>query len=270
MIIDKKVISKCFKNFGAGAAIGGSMLIPGVSGGTAAIILGIYDELISSVSRVFKEPLKSLFILFSVGGGVICGAWLLSGAVLQLISAYPVFSRYFFIGAILASVPMLTKKSQISKNNLYDIVFVLLGAGLAIGIRFLPESTAGNSGFFQLVLSGMIIAAAVVLPGISTSHVLLVTGMYESVWGALNRTDFGLLLPIIAGGIIGTFLTAGLTEKAQKKFPSPTYMTIIGFVMTSVYDIIPRTILIIELPACLILCILGFMGVFFLTRNISR
>ena len=105
-----------------------------------------------------------------------------------------------------------------------------------------------------------------VLPGISTSHLLLMLGMYESVWGCLKDPDILFLLPLAVGGAAGTILTARITDMSLKKFPCQTYMVITGFVMSSVYDLFPESIDISAVPVYIFLCASGFLSVYFITR----
>ena len=270
MIVSKKMITEFLRNFIFGTVIGAFMLIPGVSGGTTAIILGIYDKLLTAVSNIFKKPKHSLTLLIPVACGGIVGAALFSGAVLLLIESFYMQSMFFFIGAILGCIPFLIKKSGITLSTLYHAVFALIGMVLVMALRFLPESAGTDGGGVMLIVCGFIIAVAMVLPGISTSHVLLVMGMYETVWGGLHNMDVCLLSLLGIGGIAGTILTAKAADKAMEKFPCQTYMMIIGFVMTSVYDIYPQNTELSQLPVDIVLCAAGFLLVLFVSSAASK
>ncbi|MBQ8132797.1 MAG: DUF368 domain-containing protein [Clostridia bacterium] len=270
MIVSKKMITEFLRNFIFGTVIGASMLIPGVSGGTTAIILGIYDKLITAVSNIFKKPKQSFALLIPVACGGIVGAALFSGAVLLLIESFYTQSMFFFIGAILGCIPFLVKRSGITLSTLYHAVFALIGIVLVMALRFLPESAGTDGGGVMLIVCGFIIAAAMVLPGISTSHVLLVMGMYETVWGGLHNMDVCFLSLLGIGGIAGTILTAKAADKAMEKFPCQTYMMIIGFVMTSVYDIYPQNTELLQLPVDIVLCAAGFLLVLFVSSAASK
>ena len=270
MIVSKKMITEFLRNFIFGTVIGASMLIPGVSGGTTAIILGIYDKLITAVSNIFKKPTQSFALLIPVACGGIVGAALFSGAVLLLIESFYTQSMFFFIGAILGCIPFLVKRSGITLSTLYHAVFALIGIVLVMALRFLPESAGTDGGGVMLIVCGFIIAAAMVLPGISTSHVLLVMGMYETVWGGLHNMDVCFLSLLGIGGIAGTILTAKAADKAMEKFPCQTYMMIIGFVMTSVYDIYPQNTELLQLPVDIVLCAAGFLLVLFVSSAASK
>ncbi|MBR2177459.1 MAG: DUF368 domain-containing protein [Clostridia bacterium] len=265
MRINSRSGLKLMKNTVFGVIIGASMLVPGLSGGTTAIILGIYDRLISAVSGIFTNFRKNMIFLGSVAIGGATGVFLFSGAVLKLTELFPVQTMYFFIGAILGGIPLLLKKSGITPKRLYNMIFALLGCAAAAAVSALPVGTNESGGALMLILSGMVIAVAMVLPGISTSHILLVLGMYESVWGAVRELRLGYLSLLAAGGAAGTILTAKLTDICMKKFPCQTYMIIIGFVMTSVYDIFPSGVSTSQIPVCILLCTAGFASVVILS-----
>lgn len=227
-----------------GLVIGSSMLVPGVSGGSMAIILGIYDELISAVSNIFKRFKYSFFLLLQVAVGGIIGIFLFSKLMLNLIEAHKLPMMYLFMGAMLGSIPSLYKKGQIKKFNLLYVVWIIIGAGLVYALNFLPKgqfTVIPNDfkSYVMLFLCGLIIAVALVLPGISTSHILLVLGMYEAVWGAVNKLNFVYLLPIFLGVVAGIMLLTKILDKAMTKFPKQTYLLIIGFVLASLVDIFP-------------------------------
>lgn len=267
VLITKSIAVKKIKEVLYGSLIGASMLIPGLSGGTAAIILGIYDKLTESAGNILKTPKKSLAFLIPVGTGGIIGAVLFSGAVLAVIEKYYTLSMFFFIGAITGTLPMLVRQSGISLKTLYNAVFALFGTAAAVCIRFIPAVQGGTEGFLLTALCGFIIAIGMVLPGISTSHLLLVLGMYERVWGSLKDPDIVFLFPLMIGGAAGTVLTAKLTAAALKKYPAQSYMIIIGFVMSSVYDIFPENFDNSAVIQYILLCAAGFAAVYFITIN---
>ena len=258
------------KNLLSGMIIGSSMLIPGVSGGTTAIIIGIYDRLIKAVSDILNDFKKNISFLVQVAVGGIIGILLFSKAVLFLTEQYNFPMMYFFIGAIFGSIPVMIKKADIKMSNIYNISFVLVGVIIAVAINFLPKSglsvipdSAG--GYIMLFMCGIIIAVALILPGISTSHILLILGMYETVLSAVSDMNLIYISILGIGVFTGVLLCTKILEKAMNKFPSQTFMAITGFVMASVYDIFPGIPSGIEL----IFCILLFITAFALTSIIS-
>lgn len=251
------------KNIFCGLVIGSSMLIPGVSGGTTAIILGIYDRLIKAVSELLHDFKRNMGFLMQVALGGLIGVILFSKAVLWLVGEFYFPMMYFFIGAILGSIPLMLKKAKIQKSNFYYIVFAFFGVLAALSVKILPKASFSAipdsiGGIAMLLLCGIVIAVALILPGISTSHILLVLGMYETVLQAVSEMNWLYIGILGTGVIIGIFLCTKLLEKAMCRFPSQTFMAIIGFIMASVYDIFPGIPSGIEVLICLFTFALAF------------
>ena len=255
------------KNIFYGIVIGSSMLIPGVSGGTTAIILGIYDKLIKSVSDIFGNFRKNIVFLLEVAVGGVTGVLLFSRGLLWLSEQFYFPVIYFFMGAIFGSIPLMIKKSEIRMSNIYNVIFAFVGVVMAISVKFIPENIFDNS-LIMLFLCGMIIAVALILPGISTSHILLVFGIYETALKAVSELDWLYIAVLGSGIILGIILFTKILGKLMFQFPSQTFMAITGFVMASVYDIFRGFPSVAELPVCVILFILAFSGVYFLSRKI--
>ena len=255
-------------DFLKGMLIGISMLIPGISGGTMAIILGIYNDLIGAVSGFFRSKGKSIFLLIRVGAGLCIGAALLSEKLIMLFRLFPELSVFFFIGAISGSLPMLLRESGLKADKLHMLIFAVIGAAAVFILKLLPENVitlySGGGTYF---ISGIVIAAALVLPGISTSHMLLVLGLYEKVWQSVSAIDLSVIIPMAAGGIIGTFLTAKAAEIIQRKYPCAFFLTISGFVCASGCELLPESVPERLLPICLIMLLTGFLLVSGLSRK---
>lgn len=255
------------KNIFYGIVIGSSMLIPGVSGGTTAIILGIYDKLIKSVSDIFGNFRKNIVFLLEIAFGGITGVLLFARGLLWLSERFYFPVIYFFMGAIFGSIPLMIKKSEITVSNIYNVIFALIGIVIAISVKFIPENIFDNS-LIMLFLCGMIIAVALILPGISTSHILLVFGIYETALKAVSELDW-LYIAVLGGGVVlGILLFTKILGKLMYQFPSQTFMAITGFVMASVYDIFKGFPTVAEWPVCIILFMAAFSGVYFLSQKI--
>ncbi|MBQ8897353.1 MAG: DUF368 domain-containing protein [Clostridia bacterium] len=266
-----------------GFIIGALMLLPGVSGGTTAIILGIYDKIVSAVSSFRKNIKKNLIFLgtLALGGGI--GVLLLAKPLETLVGLWYGPLCCLFGGLTLGSVPMLLKKTG-AKLNVKDILKVALwlvvGAAIVVGIEFMPEDmlTLGDSGILRFVLLfvlGIIFSVGFVLPGISLSYLMLVFGVYTPLLAAVSGLDIMFLLPLALGILVGTVLTTKLLETCMNKHPLPTYTVITGFVAGSVVallmnDIIPNlpwTDGWYNIPVCVALFAVGFAGVFFYTSR---
>ena len=245
------------KNIFYGTVIGSSMLIAGVSGGTTAIILGIYDRLINAVSDIFKNFKENAVFLFEVAVGGITGILLFSRGLLWLTNTFHFPMTYFFMGAILGSIPLMVKKSNIGMSDIYNVSFALLGILPALLIKAVPDGIFSQDPI-MLFVCGMIVAVALILPGISTSHILLVFGIYETALQAVSEMNVIYILLLGGGVLAGTLIFTKALGKLMQKFPSQTFMTITGFVMASVYDIFPGIPPTAQIPICIIL----FSGAF--------
>jgi putative membrane protein len=226
-----------------GYIIGSSMSVPGVSGGTMAILLGIYDRLISSISNFLKDIKgNTLFLLkFCLGSGLGIGS--LAFLISWLLENIPIPVSFFFLGAVIGGIPALYKKTRESRLTVASGIYFLIGLVLVISIGFIPTGNidiSGGSGlthYLMILLTGIIIALALVLPGISTSHMLLVLGMYDSMLAAIKGFDVMYVGVLGIATVIGIFLITKPIEWTMNKFPQQTYSLIIGFVLGSTSEI---------------------------------
>jgi putative membrane protein len=226
-----------------GFVIGSSMSVPGVSGGTMAILLGIYDKLIGSISNFLKDLKGNIIFLMKFCIGAAVGIGSLAFAIKWLMEQFPLPVSFFFLGAVIGGIPALYKKTAQSKLKLSSVIYFLIGLIVVIAIGFIPVGNfdiSVGSGLIHYLLvlgTGIIIALALVLPGISTSHMLLVLGMYDAMLAAI--TEFNLVYIAIVGisTVVGIFLITKPIEWTMNKFPHQTYCMIIGFVLGSTSEI---------------------------------
>lgn len=228
-----------------GIAIGIATLVPGVSGGTMAIMVGLYDDIIHSISSFLKDVKKNLIFMATVGIGGIIGLFAFSSVVKFGLEhfRYPCF--YLFIGIILGGIPVLYKKANTGKTRLVDWVYFAVGF-IIILVMSIYNGTiinlANSTGVLQFVflfIAGVIIAVALILPGISTSFMLLALGMYEITVNAISNREVNFLIPIGLGTVFGVIATTRILENCMKNNPKQTYMLILGFVAGSIIEVFP-------------------------------
>lgn len=260
------------KNFLKGAVISISQLIPGVSGGTIAMILGIYDELIHSINNILSDFKNQYKLLLEVGIGAITGILLFSNIVSSLLEKYPTELGYLFIGVILGGAPLMFRKATINGFNKISLIYLILGT---IIVLLMGDEGTENSmiltslsfiNFIWLFIAGIIIAIALILPGISGSFMLLILGLYSTVINAISELNIPIIIPILLGIIIGTILTAKLIENLLSKYPEPTYMIIFGFILGSVFKVLPGYDGADSLIG-IILGIIGFFIIYFVSKD---
>ena len=246
----KKQIKLAFKGF----IIGVANIIPGVSGGTLAITLGIYEKLIGIISHFFKNVKENIKFLLPIGIGAVLSILILSKIIAFSLDNYPLPTTLFFIGLILGGLPMLFSKIKkgTKKGRLSNIVIFLITFSIVTVFGFINTGNAmvnlSNLDFMEYVLLflvGMVAAATMVIPGISGSFMLMLLGYYIPIintisdLASLNNIldNILILLPFGIGILVGIVLIAKLIELLLEKFPIKTYYGIIGFVIASIITI---------------------------------
>lgn len=241
----KETMSSALIVAAKGFCVGGSMLVPGVSGGSMAMILGIYDKLIDAVSSFFQHVAWSIKFLALFSISAIVGMLLFAKPLLHLIDRFPMVMMYFFLGAVFGSIPMIAKKANVEKFHWSVIAYPLIGLCMMWLIAQLPQnllSVEGTSSilrYIPMLLTGIVVAVALVLPGISVSYMLLVLGVYKDTVEAISNFDLLFLLPLGIGLVLGIILTTRLLEQAMNRYPGPTYLMILGFIIASCIDVFP-------------------------------
>lgn len=256
-----------------GMVVGGTMLVPGVSGGSMAIILGIYDRLISSVSSFMKHKRKSFLFLmtFALGGGL--GMFFLAKPLMGLIERYPMPMLYFFLGAVAGSIPLILRQAEVKKFTWAVPGYILLGVLVLFLLSLLPtgafdtEIKAGAMSFLLLTAAGLIAAVALVLPGISVSYLLLLMGLYDETMRAIGEFYFPFLIPLGIGLLLGIILTTKILERVMLNYPQPTYLVILGFMIGSMTEVYPGFPQGWECLLCFGAMSVGFLGIYFLSKG---
>lgn len=257
-----------------GLIVGSTMLVPGVSGGSMAMILNIYDPLLAAVSRFRSSPRThlSLLVLFALGAGV--GMLLFAGPLLGLISRFPKPSLYFFLGAILGAVPAVCGQSGFHPFTWRQAAWTIIGLTAAALIGCLPENLIRpQPGPFQpllLAAAGFVSAAALILPGVSVSWFLMVLGLYEDLMRAIAAPDPVFLAPLAVGLLTGVFAVARSLDHTLQRHPRIARPVILGFVIGSALEIFPGSPEGIGWLVCIIATAAGFSAVYCLERFSGR
>lgn len=258
-------------NFFKSIIIGASALIPGISGGTMAIALGVYDRLLRAVSR-FKEDAAhntAFLAIFFLGGAI--GIFALSGWVLWIFNTYRLPMIYLFIGFVFGSIPMLFRRGGVNQIKMSDTFWVLMGYLCVTWVAKIPAGSCLVSGiyflnFLMLMAAGVVIAIAFILPGISTSYMLLLLGIYDMTLKSVQNFNFGFLAPLLLGVLVGTIITARILEDALERYKKQTHMLIVGFVFGSVFEIIPTFPMGYDVIVCALTFAAGFLAVKLILR----
>ena len=252
------------KNILKGAVIGIANIIPGVSGGTMAVAMGIYDTLIHALTHLFKEFKKSVMILVPILLGAAIGIVGLSFLLEKMFNWIPMQTNLLFIGLILGGLPaMIAKvKAEMDKSEsirpghiiVCILFFVIVVAGAALG-SVEGKSADLSMSFLNIVKLfgvGVIASATMVIPGVSGSMMLMLMGYYNPIIETVNNfirsliafdmdgilAGFCVLCPAGIGVVLGIFLIAKIIEIVFEKFPLYAYWAIIGLIVASPFAIV--------------------------------
>lgn len=264
---------KNFKNFFKGIAVGVATLVPGVSGGTMAVILGIYDDLIHAIGSFFEDWKKHFILLLQIGLGALAGMALFSKLLENAMIRIPFEMKFLFMGIIIGGLPVLYRKSrELGKRDYKDFIFLIIGFATVLLMSAEPQATttmATSKGLISMVflfIAGIVIAVALILPGISGSFMLLALGLYGVTLNAINTLNIPFLIPLGLGVLVGTLATTKIIEKLLQRYPGKTYMLIIGFVVGSLIPVFPGMPSSVHILTSIATFIIGFLAILWLGK----
>lgn len=224
-----------------GTLIALATLVPGVSGGTMMIILDVYDDTIRAMSSLISGKLIHKKLMLQLIIGALIGFVFFSRGLEWAIAAYPGFTSFLFLGIIVAGIGIFITKIDWKNFKWFHSLFLIGGLLIAIITTTLDADALieGNVGLPTILIAGIVIAVALILPGISTSFLLLSLGLYDNTLRAFSTLDFGYLVPLGVGVLIGILLTTRILEYCMDYHPIPTYTMILGFIVGSVESVFP-------------------------------
>ena len=241
-----RYISVAFK----GVCMGAADVIPGVSGGTIAFLMGIYQELIDSIKSVSSSNLKLLLkgriaefwraingnFLVSLFAGILVSIFSLARLMKYLLEFHPVPLWSFFFGLILASAVVILR--QLDKWSFRNILALVLGIAVAAYICLVSPSQTPDAYWF-IFLSGAIAICAMILPGISGSFILLLLGKYHFIMSAVTELNIPVLCVFAVGAVLGILSFSHLLSWLLKRFYMATIALLSGFMIGSLIKVWP-------------------------------
>ena len=290
----------------SGFAMGASDVVPGVSGGTMALILGIYEELIDSIRGVANPDAIKLLLrlkvkqalellpwkfLLSVAVGILVAVFTLVHFLEWMLNEYPVLLWSFFFGLVAASI--LTVSRRVQRWGIVPIVGGVVG-GIAtyLVVGLIPLETPNEPWF--LFLSGAVAICAMVLPGISGAFILVLLGKYQYVLSAVTNREYLTVGLVAAGAVVGIVTFAQILSRLLKRYPDAMVSVLTGMMLGSLRKVWPwkETLSLVansqgelvplkqvnvlpnswnsETTLALVLAILGFAFVFVLSTLAAR
>lgn len=238
-------------NFFKGLGVGSANVIPGVSGGTIALITGIFERLINALKSCnltaiklfftgkFKEFAKhiDLWFLISVGSGVLVAILSIARLFEFLFAEYPIYLWSFFFGMILVSIYYVG--ITIERFNWKVVLSFIIGTAFALFIAFGTPANE-NSNLIYLMICGAVATCSMILPGLSGSFVLVLMGNYQLIMiDAVNDLNLKILLPVAIGGVVGLLAFSHLLSWIFKNYRDITIAVLTGFILGSMPIIWP-------------------------------
>lgn len=252
-------MKETIKSILKGMVIGIANIIPGVSGGTMAVSMGIYDKLIHCVTHILKEFKKSVKFLLPIGTGMVVALVGLSFVIEAAFANFPAQTNLLFIGLIVGGLPAITKKVKGNSIRIQHIIAAVLFFALVVGMAALGEGNGAEADLsfgllnvIKLFGVGVIASATMVIPGVSGSMMLMLMGYYQPIIEtistfvkALVAFDIpvllqccGILIPMGIGILVGIVVIAKVIEIIFEKWPLIAYWAIIGLIVASPFAII--------------------------------
>ena len=273
------------KLFFKGVFMGIADAIPGVSGGTIALLFGIYEELISTISglnfslitklknngfKSFWESLNGNFLITLVLG-IVISLILFVKISASLLTSHPLYVWSFFLGLILATVYVIYK--LIESWNLVNIISTLLMIAFSIILTSDSLNISDDTNLFYILICGIIASSAMILPGISGSLILVILGVYKILVEALDNLDVKIISSFIVGAVIGVISFSKILKWLFNNYKSLAYSIMLGLVIGSIEKIWPwnksfsAELSNLDLFLSISLVILGFIIVFILEKT---
>jgi putative membrane protein len=231
--------------FVKGMAVGIANIIPGVSGGTIALITGIFERLIDAIKSFDLKAAKLLlkgdwngfvektdfYFLLTLFAGVGVAIVALARLFDFLFHNYPVYIWAYFFGLVLSSVYYVGK--TVEKWKSATIISFIVGTAFAVGISLINPATA-NDNFFYLILCGVVAICSMILPGLSGSFVLILMGNYQLIAiDAINNRDLGIIIPVGIGAVAGLIAFSHVLSWVFKRYKNQTIAMLTGFILGS-------------------------------------
>ena len=235
--------TRYLKAFIHGLCLGATLLPPGLSIATTAMILGIYERLIDVVSDVFGHKFKSAMIeLIPLALGAVFSIAIFSHLILFAIDLFPTQTDFFFLGLIIASIPLLFKTANVKTEFKGKHFFFAFIAAVFIAMftfsqhleLFVLEYRNNSTQAIALIIVGALISASMILPGLSASLLLLVLGLHGTLVASLSSLDLRVLSLLAIGGILGLAIGSKTIKILLEKHTVMTNAVCIGMVIGSI------------------------------------
>lgn len=248
----KKQLEDLYK----GIIIGIANVIPGLSGGTIAIVLNVYDKFINSFKNLLSHPFKTIKDIWGLLLGIAIGIAVSTYIIVELVRSFPIPTTMLFVGFIIGGIPRIYQNVKVEKKTIVDFLIFLGSIIILVGLPFIPgrelDIVVDVKTMIILFIVGIIVASTMIIPGISGSMILMALGYYMFIMGTV--TDFlvsvvhfqvtdilTFLIPLIPFGIgvlLGVVFISKIISKLLVKYSKAFYCAVLGLLIASPYAVI--------------------------------
>ncbi len=252
-----------FLNILKGIFIGAGAIVPGVSSGVLCVIFGIYEKLLDSVLNFFKDIKNNIKFLFPITLGGIIGVLAFSNIMNYALYEFPIQTKSIFIGLIIGTIPALVKEvNEKQQFRIRNVIYLLIAIGIGI-ITVILENTIsigtylGEINNLYLIICGIIMSVGIIVPGVSSTIILMLLGVYSVYLQSIANIYLPVLIPMGVGLVLGSIIVMKITKKLLEKYYAQTFYSIIGFTIGSIFVLLPQGMTVLEIILSGLCIILG-------------
>lgn len=253
-----------------GMLVGIGAIVPGLSGGVLAVVLGIYEPLLRFLADIRVKFKENVLFFLPVGIGGVLGVFMFAAAVDFAFTHYAAPIIWLFVGFITGTFPALLKTSgKHGRRTWHWVLLAVMAVGTFFFMHWLEAArsvTITDPNMGTWLLSGLLVGLGLVVPGMSPSNFLIYLGLYQQMASGIRQLDFGVIVPIVIGLVICIFAVARLVSWLFNKSYAGMYHFIFGIVIGSTAAIIPTGVTGWTILACAVLFVIGAAASFGLSK----
>lgn len=233
-----------FKNTLIGVFLGTGAILPGISSGVLCVIFGIYEKLVNSILGIFRDFKNNFSFLLPICLGAFMGVLLFANSLNLLFTKFPMQANFSFMGLIIGTMPSLIKLSNKSGFKLHYLIYSVATILFTLILiqyesNFVLQNSRLNYSCFYFILCGFLMSIGVVVPGVSSTVILMLLGVYSIYLESVSFLNLSVLIPMGIGLFIGCILWLKIIQYLLSNFYVPTFFSIIGFVIGSIFILYP-------------------------------
>lgn len=253
---------KFLSDFLKGIIIGIGAVAPGVSGGAFAVMLGVYDKLTDAIANIFHNMINKIIRLLPLGIGICVGILGFSRVMKYLFEHHESQVKFLFIGLMLGTLPYVFNEANKKGFKRTYILPCIIAFGITVLFMILENSVIdiipeGSPSLIALIVYGVIIGFGTIVPGVSSSFILMYIGAYEMLLDGIVSMNLMIIMPVGVGFGLSILLFANIINFLFKKAYGFTYYAILGFVMGSIISIAPPLDISMEFLFGFLICLVG-------------